>query len=134
MADLSTLHKTLRRKVIAVLADMKGHGFAPKVFSTWRSPDEQLVLYNAGRSRVKFSFHNAVRADWTPCALAADIADAKLAWGASLVFWQTLGKAAKAHGLTWGGDWKSFPDSAHVQLLPNSKLAKVRSGWLPPEV
>ena len=42
-------------------------------------------------------------------------------------------QAAKTHGLTWGGDWADFTDSAHVQLLPNSKLAKVKGGWLPPE-
>jgi len=133
MDKLLRLHPVLRRKVKAIVKDLAGHGFAAKVYSTWRSQADQAVLYREGRTQVWFSFHNATRPDGSPCALAADIADAKLAWGATPAFWKTLGKAAKAHGLTWGGDWKSFPDSAHVQLLPNSDLARVQAGWLPPD-
>lgn len=41
-------------------------------------------------------------------------------------FWQALGKAGKAEGLYWGGDWRSFKDWAHLQFFPNTKLSEVR--------
>lgn len=131
MAKLDDLHPTLRRKVLAILSDLRGHGENPKLACAWRSPEDQLALYRAGRSKVRFSFHNATKLDGTPCGLAADIVDAAKGWYATKRFWTLLGRSAKAHGLTWGGDW-DFYDPAHVQLLPNSKLTAVKNGWLPP--
>lgn len=138
MTKLNELHPVLRRKVRAIIADLAGHGYRAKVASAWRSAADQLALYRAGRSRVKFSFHNAAyplgsgKAE-APCALAADIVDSRLGWGASKEFWRLLGRAARAHGLVWGGDWATFPDVAHVQLCPNTDLLRAKAGWLPEE-
>ena len=41
-------------------------------------------------------------------------------------FWRALGKAGKAEGLYWGGDWRSFKDWAHLQFFPNNKLSGVK--------
>ena len=41
-------------------------------------------------------------------------------------FWTALGEEAKAQSLYWGGDWKDFKDVAHVQLVPNSDLHRVK--------
>ena len=53
-------------------------------------------------------------------ARAADIVDRRYGWGGpaknlGFKFWKDLGAAARAEGLTWGGDWRSFKDVAHVQ-------------------
>ena len=52
-----------------------------------------------------------------PAALAADIVDRRYLWNIpqNHQFWRHLGSSARAHGLTWGGDWKRFPDGAHVE-------------------
>ena len=39
---------------------------------------------------------------------------------------EALGRIAKAEGLFWGGDWRSFKDWAHVQAHPNSKLTEIK--------
>jgi hypothetical protein len=67
---------------------------------------------------------------------AADIVDARYGWrpeAAASGFWKALGEEAKNQGLYWGGDWPSFRDFAHVQLLPNSQLNRsgTRAGYDP---
>jgi hypothetical protein len=36
-----------------------------------------------------------------------------------------VGEEAKKQNLYWGGDWKK-PDWAHVQLVPNSQLKRLK--------
>jgi len=127
-ANLDLLHPTLRRKAKAIIADLKGHGYCARARSTWRSVAEQLVLYKHGKTGVKFSFHNALRKG-KPCSLAVDFTPCYNR-DKTRRFWQLLGRSAKAHGCTWGGDWK-MRDYGHVQLLPNSALSKVKKGWSP---
>jgi peptidoglycan L-alanyl-D-glutamate endopeptidase CwlK len=89
----------------------------------------QLKLYQEGNSKVKFSFHNAQKLDGTPNSYAADIIDERYAWtgqAESSGFWKALGEEAKKQGLYWGGDWSSFRDWAHIQLVENSQLALVK--------
>ena len=126
---LQSMHVSLRPKVQAVLDGLKQRGFQPKIFYGWRSVAVQLQLYNQGNSKVKFSFHNAQRPDGTPNAYAADIVVSRYGWNAqaeSSGFWKALGEEAKKQGLYWGGDWSSFRDWAHVQLVPNGQLAQVK--------
>jgi hypothetical protein len=166
IAMLRNVHPQMARKIQAVLKDLEGHGFRPKIYSAYRSPEEQAEKVRKGYSKVSFSFHNAVR--WVngkrvPSALACDIADERWGWSrpegeaARLWdrFWITLGRSGHVHGLEWGGYWglsavdraklkaaitlRNFGfggrlgwDIAHLQLLPNSMLAQVRRGYVPP--
>jgi len=89
----------------------------------------QADLVARGHSKVRFSFHNAQKKNGTPNAYAVDIIDSRWAWSDAAEangFWQALGKAGKAEGLYWGGDWRSFKDWAHLQFFPNTKLSEVR--------
>ena len=112
---LARLDPRIRAKVAAVLTDLRGHGLDPVIAQSWRSVAEQQRLKAMGRSTVSWSFHNHTRGG-KPAALAADIVDRRLGWGAPETFWQLLGRSARAHGLTWGGDWKRFRDVAHVEI------------------
>jgi peptidoglycan L-alanyl-D-glutamate endopeptidase CwlK len=126
---LQSMHASLRPKVKAVLEALTKRGFQPKIFYGWRSVAVQLQLYKEGNSTVKFSFHNAQRPDGTPNSYAADVIDARYGWANEAEtsgFWKALGEEAKQQGLYWGGDWASFRDWAHVQLVPNSELARVK--------
>lgn len=125
---LASMNPAFRSKASQLLQRLKGQGFRPKVFFAWRSVDVQRELKRQGRTKVDFSFHNATIGT-RPNAYAADIIDERYAWSSkpeTKVFWDALGKEAKALGLVWGGDWKSFRDLAHVQLLPNSDLSRIR--------
>lgn len=126
---LESMHLDLRPKVTAVLEALAKRGFEPKVHFGWRSVAAQLEIVKKGHSTVKFSFHNAQLKDGTPQSYAADIIDVRYAWSNAATvagFWTALGEEAKAQGLYWGGDWKTFKDVAHVQLVPNSALHRVK--------
>jgi len=126
---LSSLDRRMRPKVERVLATLSDEGYKPKIVYAWRSVAVQLELYNAGNSKVKFSFHNAQKKNGTPNAYAADIIDKRWAWNDKAEengFWEALGRIGKSEGLYWGGNWVSFKDWAHVQYYPNYKLSEVR--------
>lgn len=126
---IKSLDNRMQSKVKRVLATLKEEGYQPKIVYAWRSVTKQLELVNAGRSRVRFSFHNAQKNNGTPNAYAADIIDKRWAWNDKAEengFWEALGRIGKSEGLSWGGDWRSFKDWAHVQFYPNNKLSEVR--------
>jgi hypothetical protein len=126
---LSSMEPTLRSKIPAILDTLGRQGFQPKIFYAWRSVAVQQRLVAEGKSTVHFSFHNAQQPDGTPYAYAADIIDQRWGWKKEAKdngFWDALGKAAKNVGLYWGGDWKSFPDEAHIQSRPNHEFAKTK--------
>ncbi len=124
---LASLHPRFRPRVAAVIARLRAERFRPVVVYGWRSVAVQERLFRAGSSKVRFSFHNAQTTDGLPAAWAADLVDERWYWREpdAHVFFRALGKAAKAEGLIWGGDWK-FRDWAHVQGRPNGDLAAVR--------
>ena len=126
---LQSMNPQLAIKVRSVLSALGQRGYQPKVFYGWRSVTVQARLFAEGKSKVKFSFHNAQKPDGTPNAYAADIIDQRFAWtpkAESSGFWKALGEESKRQGLVWGGDWASFRDWAHVQLVANSDLSRVR--------
>lgn len=126
---LSSLDKRMRRKVVRVLGALKAERFKPKIFFAWRSVAVQLEIVAKGHSRVRFGFHNAQKKNGTPNAYAVDIIDKRWGWGDKAEengFWTALGKAGKAEGLYWGGDWRSFKDWAHLQFFPNNQLSDVK--------
>lgn len=126
---IASMKPELRPKVQAVIAALSGRGFQPRIFFAWRSVAVQLQILAEGNTTVKFSFHNAQKPDGTPNAYAADIIDTRYAWtpqAESSGFWQALGEEARNQGLFWGGDWITFKDWAHVQLVDNPQLGQVR--------
>ncbi len=126
---LQSLDRRMRPKVGRVTEALKSQGFKPKIVYAWRSVTVQQELVARGRSRVRFSFHNAQKPDGSPRAYAADIIDRRWAWSAMAKtsgFWEALGTAARREGLFWGGDWRSFKDWAHVQFHPNRMLVEVK--------
>jgi hypothetical protein len=138
---LKLVDVSIRAKVKAVLATMEHYGHRPLIGGeVWRSPAEQLAMVRRGVSKLKWGFHCATTKDGKPASLAADIVDAEKAWGASDAFWLTLGYAARAQGLGWGGywglgaaakkrlsqaiDWAKTQDDAVVPPMP-----KADRGW-----
>lgn len=51
-------------------------------------------------------------------------------------FFAAVGAIGKSLGLTWGGDWKSFPDRPHFQWDQGGRYTAdmVRQGCYPPEL
>lgn len=115
--DLTLLAPGMRRAVEAVVAEMQGAGWDPWVFECNRTAERQAWIYAQGRTRpgkvvTKAASHLQ---SWHGHGLAVDIIDRQKHWDATPGFWSALGAACRRHGLTWGGDWASFPDRPHCQ-------------------
>lgn len=109
--DLDLLHPTLKRKVLAVLSDLRGHGFTPVVFETKRSVARQRWLVANGRSWIKHSSHQ----DGTACDIVS-LKGGKPTWD-NPPFFAALKSSALAHNLRGYKGTKSFSgDACHVQL------------------
>lgn len=125
---LQSLAASFMPKVNAVISRLSARGFQPHIIYGWRSVAVQQTLVAQGKSRVRFSFHNAQLPDGTPNAWAADIVDKRWLWREPdcMTFFNALGEEAKAQGLVWGGDWANFRDWAHIQGRQNGELALVK--------
>jgi len=104
--------------VNAMLADLAG-GLPETPFEWLRTPERQTFLY--GFSRIyddgRGNVTNAAThlESWHGFGLACDIVEKDATpWNAPVSFWNDIGDAAEAHGLTWGGRWRR-PDLPHVQ-------------------
>jgi len=125
------LFKPFREKIQLVFIDLEKLGWRPKRASGFREESEQKKLYDSGRSKVLFSFHNVTIDDKKPSSLGIDIIDKRYGWqgvaeDVKFPFWTDLGIVSKKHGLYWGGDWKHFKDVAHVQFLSNIFLTEIQ--------
>jgi hypothetical protein len=126
---LASLNPAFRQKVEVLLRKLEARGFRPKIFYGWRSVAVQQELVKKGRSRVRFSFHNAKKPDGTPDAYASDIIDSRYGWlnrQETRDYWKAQGEEAKELKLIWGGDWKNPWDPAHVQFFPSSQLSAIK--------
>ena len=89
-----SMEPKFRGSVSSVVGSLSQKGFQPQIVFGWRSVAVQAKLVAAGKSKVRFSFHNAQKPDGTPSALAADIIDKRWSWGDSAEkngFWNALG-------------------------------------------
>ena len=152
---LAECNPWLRAKSGAIIRDLQGHGYRPRIQEAWRSPADQLTAYNAGRSKVRWGFHNATRPDGKPDALAADIVLDGAPYTEPREFLLKLYSSARAHGLETGilfgvsavdrvrlakavaaGNWSySGPigwDPWHVQPRPDTlTIAQAKRGERP---
>lgn len=92
----------LHGKVVAILKDLRGHGYRPRIQEAWRSPADQILACLEGRSKVRWGFHNATGKANLPDALAADIVLDDCPYKEPREFLLKLYSSAKAHGLETG--------------------------------
>jgi peptidoglycan L-alanyl-D-glutamate endopeptidase CwlK len=135
---IEDLHPTVQDKCRAHMAACEEAGITLIVTSTYRSPEEQAVLYAQGRTapgkivtkaKPGQSMHNH--------RLAYDVVplrNGKPVWGTSGedgVLWKTVGDLGIAQGLEWAGSWKTFKEYAHFQWTGGLTLAELQAGKTP---
>jgi len=101
------------------------------ITSTYRDFECQAELYAQGRTKLGrvvtkakpgYSAHNFRRAfDFVP------LVNGKADWKDISTF-KKCGEIGKALGLEYAGDWKTFKEYCHFQLLEGKTLAQLRSG------
>lgn len=142
--DVSLLDKRLQALLSKFLSECAKQGLKVIVTQTHRSAEYQNQLYAQGRTTKELravgiqgvegkpsmtlvthakagsSPHEWTNKDGTPAARAFDIAvfDEKgvIAWG-RLDLFAKAGAIGKSVGLFWGGDFKSYTDGPHFELV-----------------
>ena len=132
---IEDLHPTLQAKCRAHMAACEEAGITLIVTSTYRSPEEQAVLYAQGRTapgkivtkaKPGQSMHNH--------RLAYDVVplrNGKPVWGTSGedgVLWQKVGALGVEQGLEWAGNWRTMREFPHFQFCNGHPLSFFQAG------
>lgn len=121
-------------KVRAILEDLSGHGFRPRIQDAWRSPVDQLAAYNSGHSKLRFGFHNVTAKSGRKEALAVDILDDDHPNQESKRFLLMLASSAASHDLETGIDWglpQKLKDAITDAITAKDWGAPVKISWDP---
>jgi hypothetical protein len=116
--DIALVCPCLREKFYRLRDELdETEGITLSTIETLRHPLRQEYYLKIGASRTWNSRHLANKKGKSE---AIDVCPVPLLavknWGPTSPMWQKLGEAVRAVGLTWGGDWKSFVDMAHMEL------------------
>lgn len=120
-------------KIIAdqIIADALAAGIRLVVTATRRTISEQDRLYAQGRTAPGQKVTNA-KGGQSPhnFGLAFDFcpldSNGKPDWNAPRNVWNKVGEIAEAHGMTWGGHFKSLLDLPHIE---HPRWREVRAEW-----
>jgi peptidoglycan L-alanyl-D-glutamate endopeptidase CwlK len=128
-ANIQTLLPAAQTKARAFMKAVQTVGAMVKVISGTRTFAEQDKLYRQGRdlpgpkvtnARGGQSNHNfGVAWDIGVFQNGQYLDDSPL--------YKDAGEVGKGLGLEWGGDWTSFPDEPHFQVVPESQLQNIAS-------
>ena len=124
--DLNELIPYVRVNAEKWIAQCKAAGLDVRVSETYRSDARQAYLYAQGLSTVKTTGAHGFR-------VALDfffVEGGKTSYPAAKM--AAAAQIAKALGFEWGGDWTSFKDMPHLQMLGGVSLAQYRQGKRPP--
>ncbi len=111
-----------------LVSRMKAAGHPIRVTSTYRSSEEQAMLYAQGRTMPGNIVTNAKAGESFHCyGVAFDVVFRNEGYDASDKLWEQLGSEGKALGLEWGGDWKN-PDRPHFAQKLGYTLKDFQTG------
>ena len=114
--DISELTEQAQKACNLFMSKCKAKGLKVLITETYRSQERQNYLYEQGRNRVgkvvtwtKSSRHTSRRA-WDICknVKGQEYSDSN--------FFKQCGEIAAELGITWGGIWKSSPDTPHFEI------------------
>lgn len=131
---MTTLFPTFAARLARVIASLEEEDLRPRVQDAWRSPQDQLIAFNSGHSKLKFGFHNVTAEDGKPEALAVDLLDDNAPLSPGKPYILRLAAAAEAEGLTTGIRWglpKALRAAIDAALAAQDWKATVKIGWDP---
>jgi hypothetical protein len=117
-----------------VIQRLEEQGVRPRIQDAWRSPEEQLIAFNSGHSKLKYGFHNVTGANAAKEALAVDLLDDDAPLLPSTRYVLLLAAVARVESLETGILW-GLPKALHAGV--ESALAvgdfdrPVKIGWDP---
>ena len=134
---VTELWPSFGNKIKLVIAQLEAQGLRPRIQDAWRSPQDQLIAFKTGHSKLKFGFHNVTGADGQKEALAVDMLDDDHAANEGSEYLLHLAAAAESSGLVTGIRW-GLPPKLRVAIdlaISNQQWkAPVKIGWDPSHV
>ncbi len=131
---LDQLYPTFRKKIAAVIGDLEGHRYRPRIQCAWRSPQEQREAYNSGHSKLLFGFHNVTGDGGKPEALAVDLLDDDHPCQEGKRFLLMMASSAQTHGCSTGVRWglpTAMRTAIDKAIADKDWDAAVKIGWDP---
>jgi peptidoglycan L-alanyl-D-glutamate endopeptidase CwlK len=124
--NIVTLRKDAQAKAREWLLKCLDAGINVKIITGTRTYQEQAELYAKGRSAPGPIVTNAPAGySWHNFGVGWDFvvfdANGQPQWNSPLM--ACCGRIAESLGLEWGGAWKGFQDTPHIQLKPGCTLA-----------
>jgi hypothetical protein len=132
--SINDLHPYVKAQFMKADKELKAMGIEVLVVSTLRDQEYQSKLYAQGRTdKAKPIVTNAKLIGAHGYGLALDLVpmvDGKCAWGRSDLY-DKISVVMKKNGFAWGGDWKSFIDKPHFEMMGGLKAEDLRKGMMP---
>ena len=131
---IDELQPKVQAAVLAAIHDCQAAGLEVLISCTYRSPEEQQVLYNQGRTtpgkivtnaKPGQSFHQyRVAIDLYP------LVSGKPDFTGKALQWTKIAKIFQEHGFEWGFNWTRFKEMPHFQMTGGHPLAYFQAGGL----
>ena len=130
--SLSDLRLIVMNKCLAHITACKNEGIDLIVTCTYRTPEEQDVLYAQGRTAPgSIVTHAKAGQSMHQYRLAYDcvpVVNGKALWDASSPIWAKVGALGKAQGMEWGHDWVQFKELPHFELRNGHPISFFQNG------
>jgi peptidoglycan LD-endopeptidase CwlK len=132
------IHPVVKESAIEVIRRAYAEGINVQISSGYRSAAEQNALYQKGRrgiagekvvtnAKAGQSNHNY--------GLAVDYflttEDGKGSIWTVNKQWRRVAEIGKSLGFSWGGEWTSFPDYPHLEMMGGLTISQLQAGKRP---
>ncbi|MCY7567009.1 peptidoglycan-binding protein [Bacillus safensis] len=130
------IHSVVKESAIEMIKQAYKEGIFVQITSGYRSFAEQNKLYAQGRTAPGKIVTNAKGGQSNHnYGLAIDYvllsADGKKALWTVNKKWRRVAQIGKSLGFSWGGDWKSFKDYPHLEMMGGLTLSQLQAGKRP---
>ncbi|WP_144474262.1 peptidoglycan-binding protein [Bacillus pumilus] len=130
------IHSVVKESAIEMIKQAYKEGIFVQITSGYRSFAEQNKLYAQGRTASGKIVTNAKGGQSNHnYGLAIDYvllsADGKKALWTVNEKWRRVAQIGKSLGFSWGGDWKSFKDYPHLEMMGGMTLSQLQAGKCP---
>jgi peptidoglycan LD-endopeptidase CwlK len=130
------IHPVVKESAIELIKRAYSEGINVQISSGYRSAAEQNALYAQGRTKPGNVVTNARAGESNHnYGLAIDYflvsEDGNTAIWSVNQDWRKVAQIGKALGFAWGGDWTSFPDYPHLEMMGGLSISQLKAGKKP---
>ena len=124
-------------RVAKVIGGLEAMGIRPRIQDAYRSPQDQLIAFNTGHSKLKFGFHNVTGPNGEKQSLAVDLLDDDNPLNLSINYLLKLAVLSEENGLITGIRWgvpKTLQESINAAIANRKFDTQLKIGWDPSHV